>query len=351
MYPLHLIKMTSPNSSDKTMKLVSLVTLTVQNAAVALSMRYSRTRNGDMFIASTAVLMAEVVKLIASLYLSIRSEASLPAGIMSVYVHVWKNKVDTLKVSLPAFIYLIQNNLLYVSASNLDAATYQVTYQLKILTTAMFAVLMLGRSLHKLQWVALVLLCIGVALVQLAATTVAVVGSVEQNKLLGVGAAIGACFCSGFAGIYFEKILKGSDVSIWMRNVQLSLASMPLGLLTCLATDWTEIKNKGFFFGYDAYVWYLVVLNATGGLLVAMVVKYADNILKNFATSLAIVLSMLVSIMFLGFSINFQYIVGTVFVIGSIFLYSYQPPKKPTVATIPPDDTGFNSGLKHLKRN
>jgi UDP-sugar transporter A1/2/3 len=46
----------------------------------------------------------------------------------------------------------------------------QVTYQLKILTTAMFAVLMLGRSLHKLQWVAPVLLCIGVALVQLAAS-------------------------------------------------------------------------------------------------------------------------------------------------------------------------------------
>ncbi|XP_018010516.1 UDP-galactose translocator-like, partial [Hyalella azteca] len=246
-------------------------------------------------------------------------------SLKSMFDCLWKNKCDTLKVSVPALAYLVQNNLLYVAATNLDAATYQVTYQLKILTTAMFAVLMLGRSLHKLQWVALVLLCIGVALVQLAATTVAVVGSVEQNKLLGVGAAIGACFCSGFAGIYFEKILKGSDVSIWMRNVQLSLASMPLGLLTCLATDWTEIKNKGFFFGYDAYVWYLVVLNATGGLLVAMVVKYADNILKNFATSLAIVLSMLVSIMFLGSSLNKELLAGASCVIASLFLYGYKP--------------------------
>lgn len=149
----------------------------------------------------------------------------------------------------------------------------------------------------------------------------------SQNRVLGVLAAIGACFCSGFAGIYFEKILKGSDISIWMRNVQLSLASLPLGLATSLAADWNNIVSKGFFFGYDAYVWYLVVLNACGGLLVAMVVKYADNILKNFATSLAIVLSMLASMLLFGFVLNLQYVLGTALVIASIFLYSHYPAK------------------------
>ena len=37
------------------MKYVSLVTLTVQNSAVALSMRYARTRSGEMFIASSGM--------------------------------------------------------------------------------------------------------------------------------------------------------------------------------------------------------------------------------------------------------------------------------------------------------
>ncbi len=46
-------------------------------------------------------------------------------------------------------IYLVQNNLLYVAAENLDVGTYQITYQLKILTTAMFAVLILNKSLLK----------------------------------------------------------------------------------------------------------------------------------------------------------------------------------------------------------
>lgn len=35
------------------MKYISLVTLTVQNAALGLSMRYARIRPGDLFLSST----------------------------------------------------------------------------------------------------------------------------------------------------------------------------------------------------------------------------------------------------------------------------------------------------------
>lgn len=36
--------------------------------------------------------------------------------------------VETMKLAIPAGIYTLQNNLLYVALSNLDAATYQVTH-------------------------------------------------------------------------------------------------------------------------------------------------------------------------------------------------------------------------------
>jgi UDP-sugar transporter A1/2/3 len=62
-------------------------------------------------------------------------------------------------------LYAIQNNLLFIALSYLNAATYQVTYQLKILTTALCSVFMLGKRIDKHQWFSLCMLATGVALV------------------------------------------------------------------------------------------------------------------------------------------------------------------------------------------
>ncbi|KAH8332151.1 hypothetical protein KR074_008633, partial [Drosophila pseudoananassae] len=336
-----------PTVNTNTLKYVSLLTLTLQNAILGLSMRYARTRPGDIFLSSTAVLMAEFAKLITCLFLVFNEEGKdAQKFIRSLHRTIIANPVDTLKVCVPSLVYIVQNNLLYVSASHLDAATYQVTYQLKILTTAMFAVVILRRKLLNTQWGALLLLVMGIVLVQLAQTDgpasgssgsgtsspaaggSATAGAPEQNRMLGLWAALGACFLSGFAGIYFEKILKGAEISVWMRNVQLSLLSIPFGLLTCFVNDAGRIYDRGFFHGYDVFVWYLVLLQAGGGLIVAVVVKYADNILKGFATSLAIIISCVASIYIFDFNLTLQFSFGAALVIASIFLYGYDPSKQ-----------------------
>lgn len=311
-------------------KYVSLVILTLQNAVLGLSMRYARTRDVEMFSSSAAVFMAEVFKLIICVALVMQESGNIKKGVHSMYTTVILNVKDTLRVCVPSFLYIVQNNLLYVSASNLDAATYQVTYQLKLLTTALFAVVVLKRKLKKWQWLALGLLAAGVALVQLSSTGTSGSNKTspnlpQQSRVLGFSAALAACFISGFAGIYFEKVLKESDISVWMRNVQLSLLSLPFGMATYLIN---EGSMSHLLKGFDGFVWYLVLLQAAGGLIVAVVVKYADNILKGFATSVAIIISCVASIFIFDFVLTIQFAAGTILVIGSIFLYGYVPKKK-----------------------
>lgn len=58
---------------------------------------------------------------------------------------VWEKPKDLFKMAVPACLYVLQNNLNYMAISNLDGPTFQLLYQLKILTTALFSVLMLKR--------------------------------------------------------------------------------------------------------------------------------------------------------------------------------------------------------------
>lgn len=60
--------------------------------------------------------------------------------------------------------------------------------------------------------------------------------------------------------------------------------------------------------------------------MVAVVVKYTDNILKGFATSASIVTSSLLSIALFGFEPTGLFMLSASLVIYSMYLYSYQPP-------------------------
>lgn len=59
-----------------------------------------------------------------------------------------------------------------------------------------------------------------------------------------------------------------------------------------------------------------------------MVVKYADNVLKGFATSISILLSAVVSSMYFhDITINKSFCIGAVIVLASVYLYGYVPAK------------------------
>ena len=170
---------------------------------------------------------------------------------------------------------------------------------------------------------------------------------IDLTAVVGVGAVIAACLTSGFSGVYFEKILKGSDVSIWLRNIQLGFFGFLFSLAGVYMYDGRAVLENGFFYGYTSIVWTVVTLQAFGGLVIAVVIKYADNILKGFATSISIVLSCLLSYFLLNdFVPSVYFLIGAVLVIIAVFLYSLPTPPSP--AHIP--HTGGQSDLADKPR-
>ena len=104
----------------------SLIILTVQNASLILTMRYTRTLPGDMYFASTAVMITEIVKVISSVAVLFGEKRSVVELLKLLRSVTFGHPLDMAKMLVPACIYTVQNNLLYVAVSNLDAATYQV---------------------------------------------------------------------------------------------------------------------------------------------------------------------------------------------------------------------------------
>lgn len=330
--------------------------------------------SGQRYFTSTAVFLNEVIKLAVSLSIALYDISktlppNTPATIIFEQLYNSVFSGDGWKLAVPAALYTLQNSLQYVAVSNLDAVHFQILYQLKILTTALFSVIMLRRSLSSQRWLALIILTVGVAIVQLPTSESDIYSSMrdpqsnkffyprsfheagqlasgagqaayeltrrgiedlsrglmkrsatyegieedmgikkpKMNYALGCSAVLSAAMISGVTGVYFEKVLKENTqhVTLWIRNVQLSFYSLfPALIFGVLFWDGEEIATKGFFEGYNSVVWTAIVFQATGGILVAMTIAYADNIAKNFATSISIIISCMFSIWFFAFNIT-----------------------------------------------
>ncbi|XP_012666765.1 UDP-galactose translocator isoform X2 [Otolemur garnettii] len=114
------------SAAHRRLKYISLAVLVVQNASLILSIRYARTLPGDRFFATTAVVMAEVLKgLTCLLLLFAQKRGNVKHLVLFLHEAVLVQYVDTLKLAVPSLIYTLQNNLQYVAISNLPAATFQ----------------------------------------------------------------------------------------------------------------------------------------------------------------------------------------------------------------------------------
>lgn len=272
-------------------------------------MKWSRVPTGEpMWNVNTGVIMQELFKLIIS------------ATILQCNCNeVVFDKTELLKTSVPAILYYIQNLLNYVSNNYLDAATFAVVNQTKIVIVAILSTMLLKKSFDLRQWVSLFILTVGACMVVLSQMSSS--GGAKDTIFTGISILLPGICCGCLGGVYFEKILKGSVVDLWVRNVQLAFYSCIFGLITLYTTSYDDIAENGFFHGYNASVWMSIAINGGGGLLVALVLKYADNVLKNFAIALALILTGISSVYFFGTVLNFMFAVGVWVVISSLLLY------------------------------
>lgn len=329
-------------------KYIALILLVAQTVGVVSMMRYSRivqkakqslslgsleVTGAELYLNTTAVFFSELFKLVGSFFLVLYEHGGhVGVAVRLSYAAILKQPLETIKVGIPAVLYTIQNNLIFIALSHISAATYQVTYQLKILTTALLSVMILKKDLPFQKWAALVCLTVGVAVTEWPSASKSAVITPDpltnavlhtQSEWKGISAVLLACVTSGFSGVYFEKVLKNTPVSIWLRNIQLALFGTLLSLVGVYWRDAEAVRKNGFLQGYTWIVWVVIALQGLGGLIVAAVLKYADNILKCFANAVALIMSFCVGIFILrDAEPTIMFLIGIILIIFASFVYT-----------------------------
>lgn len=92
---------------------------------------------------------------------------------------------------------------------------------MKIVTTGLFSVVLLSKSLHRLQWMALMLLAVGEALAE--SSSLDSHTKSQQNYVVGTLLMLVFATLSGLAGVVTEKLLKKKTAqsSFWMKSLML----------------------------------------------------------------------------------------------------------------------------------
>ncbi|CAL9067365.1 unnamed protein product, partial [Musa banksii] len=255
---------------------------------------------------ATVPFLAEVFKLVvSSFFLWKECQASSSAPRMTTD---WKS---VRLFPIPSIIYLVHNNVQFATLTYVDPSTYQIMGNLKIVTTGILFRFFLRRKLSTLQWMAIVLLTVGTTTSQVKGCGEASCDSLFSAPIQGYMFGLLSACLSALAGVYTEYLMKKNNDTLYWQNVQLYTFGAIFNMARLMMDDfrvgfengpwWQRLLN-----GYTVTTW-LVVLNlGSSGLLVSWLMKYADNIVKVYSTSMAMLLTMVVSIFLFSFKPTVQ---------------------------------------------
>jgi solute carrier family 35 (UDP-sugar transporter), member A1/2/3 len=265
-----------------------------------------------------------------------------------------QDMTNTLLLAVPATAYNFQMKLEYVALANLNAAIFSVLVQTKLLCTAIMAYAVLRKKLKYIQIISLTLLTVGVMLCNLSGSSSSSSGSssmmMDSATLTGVMATLGIAMSSGFASVYTEKVIKAnrsitvpmttpsitipsttaitaatfdrSEYGLAYTQVQLAFMSICTIGLYALWQDLDKILEFGLFYQFSYAAMFSVLNSAIGGLIVASVLKYADSVLKGYATAMSVILTGIFSMILFNTSLSIIYFLGIVNVVTAVLLYN-----------------------------
>ena len=266
---------------------------------------------------------------------------------------------------VPAILYTVQNLASLLAYQNLEALTFNVLNQTKILSAALCCYLVMGKKQTKMQSVSLVLLLASALVMEKVISIESIMATLFLGRGSGVGGGLPsllsawqsmslgrrfthgvvpvllASFISGLAGALVQRSLQGGgdDAALsptqrkpknsYLFSMELTSASVIvlLGSLF-LSGDGRIMLSNGFFHQWTPGTMIPILTNSMGGILVGLVTKHAGSVRKGFALIFGILLSGLLQAVAGTAGVSSAQIMGGILAAASLWLHAKHAPGK-----------------------
>ncbi|CAI7599278.1 unnamed protein product [Penicillium bialowiezense] len=281
--------------------------------------------------ALTAIVLSEIIKLTVSVPLALRkseSSTKISATSSSPRPSGWVTlATGHREAAIPAVLYTIATFLQSGGAYNLDLLPYLMLSQVKLIITPIFGVMFLKQDFTRGHWVCFFMITAGIILVQSASMNTPKTSSSPSlhppRPMLGVVYMLTSGFCVALAGVRVERMLQ-TPQAFMARNAHLAGYS---SLFALLVYFWqSQMGSVQFFRGYTPLVWGFIVLQATGGFLVAWSVALTSTVTKNNAQVVGFLLASMIPLI-MHRNANPQHLCGVMLAVGAVFRLARQAPK------------------------
>lgn len=277
----------------------------------------------------------------------------------------WSIKSWLAVAAAPAALYTVQNFASLLAYQNLEALTFNVLNQTKILSAAICCYLVMGKKQSRVQALSLLLLSGSALIIEKIVTLQsfrAMLGPSGGNGLFaaiskglasfssmsngkrfthGVLPVLLASFISGLAGALSQKNLQGAPSksgeqrakprNAYLFSMEMNAASAIILLVSLLfSRDGRSIAQSGFFHNWDKLTLVPIVTNSLGGIVVGLVTKHAGSVQKGFALIFGLLLSGLIQVGSAG--VSSEQLIGGALAAVSLWLHTTHP-HKPTAKT------------------